>query len=256
MKGLIWKFIVGLALLLFISSCDYNSFEDIVPPEPRAWAVNTTIGALSPTTTPVQNNAIVSGVVISSDSAGNFYKELLIFDVNSTSQPTLRVLIDLYDTYGLYPVGEVVAVRLDGMSLEISDTGLLTAGYISSDQTTLEAITTLPLVAATINLQGTSEPLAPVEVTIDELENISVGNFVRLSNIYFLEQSGVFRGERELRQVGAESGIELITSDYALFANDPVPYGLLSIDAIVLKNGSNIALKISSPESIEHIITD
>ncbi|MDR0194916.1 MAG: DUF5689 domain-containing protein [Myroides sp.] len=74
----------------------------------------------------------ISGIVISSDQAGNFYQQLYIVDENTQTPVTLKV--DIKGGFALYPVGSKVFVKLNGTYIHNSY-GMITIGggiYTSS----------------------------------------------------------------------------------------------------------------------------
>lgn len=75
---------------------------------------------------------IISGIVISSDQAGNFYQQLYIVDENTQTPVTLKV--DVKGGFALYPVGSKVFMKLKDTYIHYSY-GMITIGggiYTSS----------------------------------------------------------------------------------------------------------------------------
>lgn len=68
---------------------------------------------------------IVSGIVISSDQAGNFFQQLIIVD-NKTQKP-LTIKVDIKGLYSLYPIGTKIYLKLNGLYVQ-HNYGMLTIG--------------------------------------------------------------------------------------------------------------------------------
>ncbi len=247
-QGVVW---ISVVFALLLCSCNYNSFEDIKGEaigEP--WVVNSLISHLRPSLAPIEGSTIVSGVVVSSDSAGNFYKEIILHDPSSGEQPSLRLSVGLYDIYSLMSIGDIIAVELQGLSLVVSEDGILSAGYLDSNSQGISPIPTLPILNQITNNQGVSVPLEWRDSALGELQGVAAGSLVRVYDLYFFEQSGIYSGERELRQLNSGHSATLNTSSFALFANDPVIEGLFDIEAIVIESGGEKQLKINSLQDI------
>ncbi|ALU25706.1 DUF5689 domain-containing protein [Myroides odoratimimus] len=83
----------------------------------------------------------ISGVVVSSDEGGNFYKDLYIETIDGGI--AARVKINRGGTYGLYPVGRVIHIRLNGLFTQI-DNGVLAIGINDPATNYTGGITNIP----------------------------------------------------------------------------------------------------------------
>lgn len=73
-------------------------------------------------TIPVSTTPIyIRGRVTTDDYAGNFYKTLciqqLIIEGGDTTQQALRLSVDLGSANGLYPIGQEILIRVDGLAI-------------------------------------------------------------------------------------------------------------------------------------------
>lgn len=63
-----------------------------------------------------QGSIIIRGRVVSDDRSGNLYKTLVIQDEKHPEQ-SLRLSVDLGSLSGLYPLGQLIAVRCNGLAI-------------------------------------------------------------------------------------------------------------------------------------------
>lgn len=234
---------------MLLVGCSYTDFEDIPPSANEKWQTTTSLYHLDTTSMPITEDIVVEGTVITSDSASNFYKELIISDATLSGFASLRLPFGFYDSYSLYPVGSRVAVNLKGLVIG-TNYGVLSAGYLAESSGEVASIPTPYLALSIINHQGTtSEPYA-LPTVIDSLTIDMAGRLVELNNCYFAEQFGTYSSSREIAQEGSESTAILYTSPWATFSSDGVTTGLFSVRAVVLNYNSTVELKVSSLSDI------
>lgn len=136
-KSLLYFSFAGLILTGCAKNDDFS-----VPPincdEPNITATQTIDGLYSSLTENSKEvvlfpkDEIISGIVISSDQAGNFYQQLYIVDENTQTPVTLKV--DVKGGFALYPVGSKVFIKLKDTYIHYSY-GMITIGggiYTSS----------------------------------------------------------------------------------------------------------------------------
>lgn len=236
-------------VLLLFYGCAFNDFEDVELTWGEPWKVNSEIrSGLSVTNKPLVDDIIVEGVVVTSDEAGNFYKEIILDDMNSDESGVLRLRFGYYDISSIYPRGEVFAVNLRGMVLW-RDNGILTAGFPIKGAHSGGRIPTPSIARKVIHPQGKSCEIQYSQTAISEIiekgVEESVGSLITLKNCYFTEQFGTYSGLRVIAQEGDENTISLYTSPYAMFSVKPVASGLFDISAIVTENQGKLQLKIN-----------
>lgn len=71
------------------------------------------IDTISHSTTPIY----IRGRVTTDDQGGNFYKSLCIQRVVDGKQQALRLSVDLGSASGLYPIGQEILIRIDGLAI-------------------------------------------------------------------------------------------------------------------------------------------
>ena len=241
MKNIISK-ITLLILLTFVSSCVDKDFDE--PPvggvDPAGLVANTTIAQLktffagSGTSTKLPDSIIVAGIVVSSDEAGNIYKDLIIED--ATAGVLIRV--DRSATYLLMPVGRRIFLKCAG--LYISDYGgLIQIGVNNGtgvgripdlliDQHLIRGMWGLPVpIMATQNFSSLS-------VLTDQ------NKLVRLDSVYFDNSAvcntwaDIVNGASANRTLKDKNGnsITVRSSNYSTFAGNYIPGGTGSLIGI------------------------
>ncbi|MGB3606056.1 MAG: DUF5689 domain-containing protein [Psychroserpens sp.] len=203
----------------------------------------------------------LSGIVISSDEAGNFFEEMIIQNRADQGTAGVRVMIDVNPLFGRYRVGQLIYVRLFELHFGVSN-GVLTLG-ISEDLEKIPSFSEEDFIKRSPQIS----PIVPTEIEFadfdDSLENV----FVKLNNVQFNrnlvlndnettfagEPQDEFDGERNLEscdQPGAT--IILSTSTFADFKSLSLPSGQGSINGILTRNffGDTFNLAINSPEDI------
>lgn len=113
-----YRFVMGLLAITVLISCN-RTFD--VPPENADPEVDVTmtIAELKSRYEAIgdfkrlDEEAVISGVVIADDRSGNFYKQIIIQDETGG----IPVLLDGNNVYTKYPIGRRVFVKLKGMML-------------------------------------------------------------------------------------------------------------------------------------------
>lgn len=205
----------------------------------------------------------MSGYVISSDEAGNFFEELII--QNSNSEPTagISIKIDVNPLYIYYEFGRRVWIKLDGLSVA-KENGVIQMGY--RDGNKLEKIPG-PLLLEHLIRDNEVATILPMEVEIsefsDEIENL----FIRLNDVQFNrnevlassrpftfagEASDEFSGERTIESCSNNASVILSTSTFSDFKGLSLPKKRGSVDAILTRDFFDdfYTIIINTPEDI------
>ncbi len=75
----------------------------------------------------------IQALVVSSDEAGNFYKRLIVQDLEASEIRGISILVDLRSSYTRYPFGSKLYVNAAGLSL-FGDNGSFTLGFLNRDR--------------------------------------------------------------------------------------------------------------------------
>lgn len=227
--------------------CGYNRFEkvDVTYPEVSS---NIKIGNLKELVSlgPIWQPYVICGVVTTSDSAGNFYKQIIVQDDSGS----VEIRLGTYDIYSIYNRFDSVSVRLTNLSLGTYN-GILQVGYGKTGSDYVDPIVSNGLIYNAITkLKGRNEYIAR-EVTVDKLDKSMVGQLVIIKGRFERANINTFSGKQML--ITASGRIALNTSQYATFANTLLPSNEIRIRAIVILDGTQIQLKISGLTDITKV---
>lgn len=258
------KILLSVALLGTLCACDSCEMEPVLPP-----VVGPDYGKIVPEATMSVlefkqkfwnanpnsceqigldangDSIILRGRVVSSDSAGNIYKSLVLRDETAA----LAFSINSSNLYKSYQYGQEIVVNVTGMYVG-TYRSLFQVGGNGSTETTfgdseLFANQTVPA--------GWSDPAAvvPQTVTLDDLKTIKSSTeglqewqsqLVRIDGLTFENAGQQFAPDQnENRYLRDENGnrVNLRCSSYAKFAKDVIPSGTGSIVGILSYYGSS-----------------
>lgn len=236
---------------LCLTGCDYGRFGDLKGQDTPALTANTTLASVErfyrDGGTDLPEGTIVGGRITTSDSAGNFYKMLVIQQQGTP----LAVLTGTYDTYTAYRPGEQVVLLLDGLRLGLRD-GMLAVGapepnfpkgidYIASDAVLRRIMTrnTLP-----------AKPVDTLELTVSEVTASHAGRLVRVNGGHFTQGGKhTWSGEQTFADAFGNT-LKVYTSPYASFADDPLPEGDIKLTGIVTVYDNVVQIKVSSTDDV------
>ncbi|WP_303316329.1 DUF5689 domain-containing protein [Flavivirga abyssicola] len=192
----------------------------------------------------IEEDLYIEGYVISSDQAGNFFKELIIQNKtdanNSDNDPRLglKLKINVGSLSDTYEFGRKVYVKLKGLTIGESN-GVLTIGrgedatiehiqdfeYRNIVLRTSEIATITPKISSLIHLTEDDEN------TLIQLDNMQVNRF-DLVLTYAGESTDAFDGLRILESCESGPPILLQTSTFSDFKSLPVPQNKGSIRGV------------------------
>ena len=201
-------------------------------------------------------NVFIRGWVVSSDRSGNYYKTLAITDDTAA----VEIKLDADELFKTYPVGSVVEVACNGLTLGAYG-GALQLGVVSDSGYETDYIPAQNI-ARTIRVIGILEQApVPVRLTIATVDDSYVGRLVSFDDVQFVEAvDGTTWCDSKPENLSAyidtyrtiidRNGNTLIvrTSRYAEFASWTLPYGSGRIEGILSCFGGHFQLKVISPE--------
>lgn len=236
MKTFRTKFI-GLFMLFAIvslTSCIKDDFEQ-PPLIPHAGlTANKTIADLKATYAGVldsiEQDWIISGVVVANDESGNFYKTIEIQD----STAGIELKLDRSYLYNNFQVGQLVFIKCKDLYLGDYN-GLIQLGYVYNG-----GIGRIPDVLIDEHLfkEGIpTTPPTPKVITIPTLNASDISKLVKIENVSFVEagQSYATTTATTNRTIKDDAGNELTlrTSNYANFAASIMPSGKFNLVGIL-----------------------
>ena len=265
------KKIVFLFIIIVMTGC-VLPLEHPVPPieeQVTTQTANTEISAIfnrvqsatTKTTTfeMTEDTLWIAGYVVSSDIGGNFYKEIIIQDTTQNPTQAIKINIDKTGLYNKYPVGQKILVKLNGLSAGVEN-GILTLGIQEGTN-----IARIPQFSIAQHILKTSEitEITPKEVTVETIDSLSLGLWVRINDIQFpnaiknktfsAETNDEFDGERYLAECATQSqALLLSTSTFASFKSVSLPQKRGTIEGVILRDffGSYYILKINTLANI------
>ena len=249
MKAIQLKTLIGLCILaLIVHSCvqddDFNT-PNVSITEPELSGPVITIDAVAgflaqeqgggpldysdenTTFTFDGTNSYVSGYVISSDLAGNFFEEILLQDKIENPTIGIKVLIDVNPLFTRYEMGRKIYVKLDGLSAGITN-GVLTLGALNGLE--VDKIPA-PLEEEYITRSAEQADLVPYPIDLNNLQDNMTNLYVELTDVQFqrnqvlidnpltfaAEPTDQFDGERILEDCANGGSIVFSTSTFADF---------------------------------------
>jgi hypothetical protein len=189
---------------------------------------------------------IFEAYVVSSDEAGNFYKELVVQDRKENPQAGINIKLDMTSYYQFYNFGRKVYVNLKGLSLGDAN-GVPTLGVAKAKQ-----IGNIPQSRVSYHITRSAEVAAVVPKTIeaadfnDRLKNL----YVKIDNVQFnkmlvgsskvftfaSEDNDQYDGERLVESCGGGFPFILSTSTYSDFSSLKLPSGMGSLQGILTRD--------------------
>lgn len=202
------------------------------------------------------DSIVIKGNVTSSDSAGNFYKEIVIEDETGG----ISIQLDLYDMFKSYPVGQQIYIKCGNYYLGndhnviklgglYEENGQIQFGRIAEEDTAL---------ISQIILSPINNKIQPKTITFDQITDSIVNTLVMFENVQFIDSDTNKTWADWVTQYSAnryivnESGASLIvrSSGYAYFAADSLPNGSGTIIGVLGKYNDDFQLYIRDTKDV------
>ena len=201
-------------------------------------------------------NVYISGWVVSSDRSGNYYKTLAVEDDTAA----IEIKLDAEELFKSYPVGAVVEVDCNGLTLGVYG-GVIQLGVASDSDYETDYIPAQDVVRRVRVIGVLEQAPEPLHLTIDALDDSHVGRLVSFDEVQFVEASdgaawcdtdGTAALVDTNRTLIDRNGNTLLvrTSRYAEFASWMLPHGSGRIEGIMSRFGNRFQLKVISPETL------
>lgn len=236
-----------LLICLTLTACGYNRFEPMEVGLTPYIRPNISLEELCQMykndIAELPDGLVIGGVVMTSDSAENFYKRLVIQQGSSA----VELKLGLYDSYVSYHIGQSVVFLVDGLRMT-RENGTLTIGVPSSHGSSMavDFIGSEPLVQRRLLRTTWSEPVYVPSLEISEITPAMAGRTVSLRGGSF-EGGGVKTWSGEQRYLDRQSdAIIVYTNTFASFANDPLPVGICNLQGVVAIYRDKVQIKLNS----------
>lgn len=218
------------------------------------------------TPTKIASDIVIKGYVISSDAKGNYFREFYLQDAPENPSAGIKVAINLTNTYNKFNFGREVYIRLKNLYVGETNSGdgiITIGGKISAtSETEIESVS-LNQMNIHFFRSEKIETIVPKQVSLAALNDADIGTFIVVENVIFPEElSGKayvdptedFDTQRKIQtcQTLGYANLLLETSSFASFANEALPTGGGSINAVVSKdyNGSFLVLVLNDTEDV------
>jgi hypothetical protein len=185
----------------------------------------------------------LSGRVVSSDRAGNFYNTFFIDDGTGSAE----IMVGMPDLDAAYRPGQRVSIRARGLAVGWRD-GVMQIGLPPEpgNRFATSYFYHPVVMGAYVTAERSVEEVEPIEVSLDEISVELCGRPVRISGLVAEDgQAGAtwaqtlpepVTGYVRFRTAASEpdgGSITVVTSGYASFAPAPVPKGEVTLTGIL-----------------------
>ena len=191
-------------------------------------------------------NLIFEAYVVSSDEAGNFYKELVIQDSPANPTSGLNVKINLNSYFQFFNFGRKVYINLNGLGIA-EENGIATLGLIQGKE-----VQNIPQSLISTHIMRSAEvaEITPLELKAIDFNDRRENLFIRVENVQFSrflinddhiftfasEDNDEFDGERLLESCSGGFPFVFSTSTFADFKAFRLPKGSGYIDGILTRD--------------------
>ena len=209
-----------------------------------------------------ETNNYLSGYVISSDEGGNWFEELILQDKSENPTIGIKVLIDVNPLFTRYEFGRKVYVKLDGLSIGITN-GVLTIGALNGNE--VDKIPA-PLEEDYLMRSAEQATIVPLPMSLLGLQDNMTNLFIALQDVQFqrnqvlidnpltfaAEPTDEFDGERILEDCADGASVVFSTSTFADFKGLQLPTQRGSMNVVLTKNffGDTFNVVVNKPSDI------
>ena len=212
--------------------------------------------------TEITSDLVVKGYVASSDRTGNFFKEIFIQDEAENPEASIKVVLNLTDTYNKYNLGREIYIKLNGLFIgeTRSGDGVITIGGVASGNEVDDV--TIKQISENIFRSSVTKALVPKTVNLSEVSSDNIGMFIQIENAQFQKDikdltfgdpDEQYDTQRVLEScIARGSIISLETSSFSTFKFSPLPAGSFTINSVVSKtfDGSSLILVLNDKNDI------
>lgn len=200
----------------------------------------------------------LEGYVVSSDHAGNFYKELYLQDAPENPSRALRLLLDAQALYTTYPLGRKVYVKLNDLGAGRQN-GVISLGSYQADGV---APMPEPQISNHLVRDTLTQQLIPLELAREDFHSNHYGKYIQLSDVQFSkselgktyasEAFDRYDGARILEFCDSYQTVFVRTSTYSGFKTQTVPSGAGTLTAVLTRDyyDEQTVVQMNTPLSI------
>ena len=213
----------------------------------------------------ITSDLVMKGYVTSSDSTGNFYKEIYVQDDPTSPTDAIRLLINVTDSYNMFNLGREIYINLKGLYIGEYRTGdgVISIGSLDVGNDRLTQISEALTKKHVLRSKDTAD-LTPVTVQFSQISDEHVGMMVEVSQVSvvaaevglpYVDPDDSFDTQRTLEACEGfgKSTFILETSAYANFKQNLLPSGTGTIRGVVSKSydGDSLVLMLNSIDDVD-----
>lgn len=233
------SFIVGVMAFAAVACREFDRPERVIdemPPNITIAELSRLVGDKSLT---IDQPLRIGGVVTSSDAESNFHKTFTIEDATAG----VEIMAGIYGLHNIYPQGHYLTVDLDGCGVG-RHYGVLQVGLPAKSYSgyPTDYFSSRVLLDRHISCHQNTATIEPQRLRPADLDTSMCGRLVQIDNLQLcsylhpeaweVNLEGTWHGYNFFST--AEDGIVVVyTSDYASYADEPIPQGKLSITGIL-----------------------
>ena len=192
----------------------------------------------------ITSDMVCIGRITSSDREGNFYRSVFVED----NTAAVEVKLGIYNIEAQYPVGLLVALRLNGTAVSLADNVLQLGLPPQSYDTAPREFEAQEVIDHHIVRSNSVSEVSATEYHISDLATSLCGRFVKLSDLRYeplVEESEESEEARNdyLRFIDSDNNVVFAyISPYANFANSVIPTEPLSIQGVLYHEAVGMGL--------------
>ncbi|MDX1477564.1 MAG: DUF5689 domain-containing protein [Saprospiraceae bacterium] len=204
----------------------------------------------------ITEDLIIEALVISSDEAGNFFRQLVIQDETGG----IEIRVDATELHAVYPVGRRVFVRLNGLWLgDFNNLVQLGAAVVEDEDGFLELARIPESVLDQYIVTGTfGNEVIPAVKTIDALTSADVSTLVTLEDVQFVDgdAGSTYADAQNLTAFNLDiedcdkNQLIVRSSGFSSFASEITPLGNGRITGVLGVFGSDLQLLIRDTDDV------
>lgn len=210
-----------------------------------------------------KGDLIFEAYVVSSDEAGNFYKELIVQDKPENPTAGLNIRLNMNSYSQFYDFGRKLFINVNGLSIGEMN-GVPTLGVVNGKQ-----VQNIPQAMISDHLFRTAvvTEIVPLQIEALQFNDRYENLFVELKNVQFsdflvdpqnpftyaAEDVDEFDGERLLESCTADFPFILSTSTYADFSSFRLPAGSGDLQGVLTRDFYDefYTIYLNSPDDIQ-----
>ncbi|MCY1635944.1 DUF5689 domain-containing protein [Marinifilum sp. D737] len=268
-KKFFYAALITAGLATSFVACVDNDFDqpEIMVPEYEG-ASNTSITDLKAKHTngefeTIEEDLVIEGYVVSDDTEGNFYKQIIVQDSREGATGGIEVKINEKGLSSMMKPGQQVFIKVKGLVLgDYNGLVQLGGGTFQNGKYTNLAGIDPGLIKDHIFLNGLPIELQPKEVSLEELKdndlyNSLVSTLVKITAAQFEDADGTLtyaeKDKSSNRDLVGPKGNKLIVrnSGYSNFYDEVLPQGSGTIVGVLSKFGNDKQMMIRSLEDVD-----